>query len=163
MLRRSAVSCLTSSFRFLRNADQLIHFPAHRRESLKPRPGDDQDGARVSMDCVWIGTKKAMLNEPVSPGNQGWWGRKDSNLRSHEAADLQSAPFATRDTPPSNSVRHHRPGWRRKGSWMTLITAGPGHRCAAGAFMGEATWQSQPMEAANQHPFAVQIAIIRNP
>src|ERR1700761_2553668 len=30
-----------------------------------------------------------------------WWGRKDSNLRSHEAADLQSAPFATRDTSPS--------------------------------------------------------------
>jgi hypothetical protein len=29
-----------------------------------------------------------------------WWGRQDSNLRSHEAADLQSAPFATRDTPP---------------------------------------------------------------
>ena len=30
-----------------------------------------------------------------------WWGRQDSNLRSHEAADLQSAPFATRDTPPA--------------------------------------------------------------
>ena len=34
----------------------------------------------------------------------GWWGRKDSNLRSHKTADLQSAPFATRDTPPSNSI-----------------------------------------------------------
>jgi hypothetical protein len=33
-----------------------------------------------------------------------WWGRKDSNLRSHEAADLQSAPFATRDTPPLNGI-----------------------------------------------------------
>ena len=33
----------------------------------------------------------------------GWWGRQDSNLRSHEAADLQSAPFATRDTPPEPS------------------------------------------------------------
>lgn len=32
--------------------------------------------------------------------SEGWWGRQDSNLRSHEAADLQSAPFATRDTPP---------------------------------------------------------------
>jgi hypothetical protein len=31
---------------------------------------------------------------------EAWWGRKDSNLRSHEAADLQSAPFATRDTSP---------------------------------------------------------------
>jgi hypothetical protein len=33
-----------------------------------------------------------------------WWGKKDSNLRSHKTADLQSAPFATRDTPP----RRHR-------------------------------------------------------
>jgi hypothetical protein len=33
-----------------------------------------------------------------------WWGRQDSNLRSHEAADLQSAPFATRDTPPLDSI-----------------------------------------------------------
>ena len=35
--------------------------------------------------------------------SEGWWGRQDSNLRSHEAADLQSAPFATRDTPPEPS------------------------------------------------------------
>src|SRR5947208_14885502 len=34
----------------------------------------------------------------------GWWGKKDSNLRSHKTADLQSAPFATRDTPPFNSI-----------------------------------------------------------
>lgn len=33
-----------------------------------------------------------------------WWGRQDSNLRSHEAADLQSAPFATRDTPPLDGI-----------------------------------------------------------
>jgi hypothetical protein len=32
--------------------------------------------------------------------SEGWWGKKDSNLRSHKTADLQSAPFATRDTPP---------------------------------------------------------------
>src|SRR5581483_5014267 len=37
--------------------------------------------------------------------SEGWWGRKDSNLRSHEAADLQSAPFATRDTSPSQIHR----------------------------------------------------------
>src|SRR3954452_15402132 len=35
----------------------------------------------------------------------GWWGKKDSNLRSHKTADLQSAPFATRDTPPLNSIK----------------------------------------------------------
>ncbi|CAL76814.1 hypothetical protein BRADO3008 [Bradyrhizobium sp. ORS 278] len=39
-------------------------------------------------------------SEEDSRSRQGWWGRQDSNLRSHEAADLQSAPFATRDTPP---------------------------------------------------------------
>src|SRR5260370_23624877 len=37
----------------------------------------------------------------------GWWGRKDSNLRSHKTADLQSAPFATRDTSPLNSIATH--------------------------------------------------------
>src|ERR1700730_1941346 len=39
---------------------------------------------------------------------EAWWGRKDSNLRSHEAADLQSAPFATRDTSPLNSIATRR-------------------------------------------------------
>src|SRR6266481_2040557 len=38
-----------------------------------------------------------------------WWGRQDSNLRSHEAADLQSAPFATRDTPPLAGTRSASP------------------------------------------------------
>ena len=36
--------------------------------------------------------------------SEGWWGKKDSNLRSHKTADLQSAPFATRDTPPFNHI-----------------------------------------------------------
>lgn len=39
-------------------------------------------------------------HRPLANRSAGWWGRQDSNLRSHEAADLQSAPFATRDTPP---------------------------------------------------------------
>src|SRR5215471_13319906 len=44
----------------------------------------------------------------------GWWGRQDSNLRSHKTADLQSAPFATRDTPPSQQRQQFvRPRWRR--------------------------------------------------
>jgi hypothetical protein len=42
-----------------------------------------------------------------------WWGRQDSNLRSHEAADLQSAPFATRDTPPLDGIAI-RFAWRRR-------------------------------------------------
>lgn len=48
----------------------------------------------------------------------GWWGRQDSNLRSHEAADLQSAPFATRDTPPflaNTRCLHPNGGWRPVG------------------------------------------------
>src|SRR3954454_2468890 len=40
----------------------------------------------------------------VARQGEAWWGKKDSNLRSHTAADLQSAPFATRDTPPLNSI-----------------------------------------------------------
>src|SRR5207245_427759 len=31
-------------------------------------------------------------HQSVSPAKSGWWGRKDSNLRSHEAADLQFFP-----------------------------------------------------------------------
>ena len=58
-----------------------------------------------------------------------WWGRKDSNLRSHKTADLQSAPFATRDTPPLDgstigpdlagdrrrpwNMKPQQPGWGR--------------------------------------------------
>jgi hypothetical protein len=46
--------------------------------------------------------------------SEGWWGRQDSNLRSHKTADLQSAPFATRDTPPSQQRQQFvRPRWRR--------------------------------------------------
>jgi hypothetical protein len=40
----------------------------------------------------------------VAPQGEAWWGKKDSNLRSHKTADLQSAPFATRDTPPLNPI-----------------------------------------------------------
>src|SRR5882724_13269796 len=40
----------------------------------------------------------------VAHPGEAWWGKKDSNLRSHKTADLQSAPFATRDTPPLNPI-----------------------------------------------------------
>src|SRR5207247_2068477 len=80
--------------------------------------------------------------------SEGWWGRKDSNLRSHEAADLQSAPFATRDTSPSASVRNRPPEWRRTGPWMTLRPKARFEPASTGAFMGEAGWQSQPTQAA---------------
>src|ERR1700728_4710023 len=38
---------------------------------------------------------------------EDWWEREDSNLRRRKPADLQSAPFATRDTLP----RHSGPPW----------------------------------------------------
>ena len=47
---------------------------------------------------------EASARQPCSLASEGWWGKKDSNLRSHKTADLQSAPFATRDTPPLNPI-----------------------------------------------------------
>ena len=37
-------------------------------------------------------------------GREGWWERQDSNLRRRKPADLQSAPFATRDTLPNRRI-----------------------------------------------------------
>ena len=56
----------------------------------------------------------------IYPTISVWWGKKDSNLRSHKTADLQSAPFATRDTPPLNSIKAYSPERRQLGLWMTL-------------------------------------------
>jgi hypothetical protein len=58
--------------------------------------------------------------------SEGWWGKKDSNLRSHKTADLQSAPFATRDTPPLEP--HRRPPAQTAAGrpWMTLIPEADG-------------------------------------
>src|SRR6185312_14490696 len=81
--------------------------------------------------------------------SKGWWGRKDSNLRSHEAADLQSAPFATRDTSP---FKLHRKLGRRWGGNQLVDDAEnrkPSQRLRSGAFMGEAPCQSQPRRRAH--------------
>src|SRR5512138_1074631 len=78
--------------------------------------------------------------------SEGWWGKKDSNLRSHTAADLQSAPFATRDTPPSNNIASPTAWWRRSGHGMTLRPKARFEPAAAGAFMGETSRQSQPTQ-----------------
>ena len=84
----------------------------------------------------------------VARKGEGWWGRKDSNLRSHEAADLQSAPFATRDTSPLNSIATTAETADTR-PWMTLKPEDPIYGPRSGAFMGEAPRQSQPTEAAN--------------
>src|SRR3954465_8733789 len=52
--------------------------------------------------------------------SEGWWGKKDSNLRSHKTADLQSAPFATRDTPPFNHIASPTAELAAVRPWMTL-------------------------------------------
>ncbi len=62
-----------------------FRFAQVTRDTLRP------DGLRLAAPCV------------ARPG-EAWWGKKDSNLRSHKTADLQSAPFATRDTPPFNPI-----------------------------------------------------------
>src|SRR6202158_2056279 len=98
----------------------------------------------------------------VARQGEAWWGKKDSNLRSHKTADLQSAPFATRDTPPLNSIATHPPKWRQRRPWMTLKPKDPITGSRLGAFMGETPRQSQPTPAVNTASGA-QIAIIRNP
>src|SRR3954464_11000193 len=75
--------------------------------------------------------------------SEGWWGKKDSNLRSHKTADLQSAPFATRDTPPFNSITNPTANWRRMRPWMILIPGAdwrtPGRRVYGRRAMAKST------------------------
>src|SRR5208282_329939 len=49
-------------------------------------------------------TQNRVPNFPIMCEISMWWGRQDSNLRRRKPADLQSAPFATRDTPPHVSL-----------------------------------------------------------
>jgi hypothetical protein len=88
----------------------------------------------------------------------GWWGRKDSNLRSHKTADLQSAPFATRDTSPLNSITT-RPGMAETRPWMTLKPRDPITGSPVAAFMAESTLQSQPTGAANPRPPGLKLPL----
>ena len=70
-----------------------IELHPHRRPALRGQKSEIPDP-----------TKSFLPTTDHSRLNPDWWGRQDSNLRSHKAADLQSAPFATRDTPPSRRV-----------------------------------------------------------
>jgi hypothetical protein len=96
--------------------------------------------------------------------SEGWWGRKDSNLRSHEAADLQSAPFATRDTPPLDGIAIRFALRRRRighGEVKTATTPYDGsaiRRVYEGSTMAKST-KAIPEMGADR----AQIAIIRNP
>ena len=44
--------------------------------------------------------------------SEGWWGRKDSNLRSHEAADLQASPLLTKSVAYGSQIRRIGPYFR---------------------------------------------------
>ena len=80
-----------------------------------PGPASTNVGTRREQSCrvffylvsrflvIWTSRRLRGLRE-APQCEISWWGRKDSNLRSHEAADLQSAPFATRDTSPFERV-----------------------------------------------------------
>ena len=92
----------------------------------------------------------------------GWWGKKDSNLRSHKTADLQSAPFATRDTPPFNSIASPTAELAAAEAMDDINTVSrwraPGRAVYGGSAMAKSTNASRQQVAAG-----AQIAIIRNP
>jgi hypothetical protein len=71
-----------------------------------------------------------------------WWGKKDSNLRSHKTADLQSAPFATRDTPPLNGIKAYPPEPAATRPWMTLKPVADGGRPVGRVYEGIAPAKS---------------------
>lgn len=52
-------------------------------------------------------------------GRSEWWGRQDSNLRSHTATGLQPIPFAARVTPPSelSKLSKTSPGPGQVSAW----------------------------------------------
>ena len=94
--------------------------------------------------------------------SEGWWGRKDSNLRSHKTADLQSAPFATRDTPPLQPSRARRRNGGRQ-AMDDAETEGPDHGLPVGRVYGGSR-PAKSTKAGRQYAAPrAQIAIIRNP
>src|ERR1700736_1090230 len=110
-------------------AKQGLQRPGPKPDTLGRKPGlEDGHRSAFRFCAVWPAAllRRGFGGHPVSQFRRmpilrsasretGWWGKKDSNLRSHKTADLQSAPFATRDTPPLNSIATHPPKWRRQG------------------------------------------------
>src|SRR4029077_3146149 len=85
------------------------------------------------MERCGLRTKK---ESEIKCRNLQWWGKKDSNLRSHEAADLQSAPFATRDTPPLNSIDSPPAEMAATRTSDDVKTQAPDHRFPVGRVYG---------------------------
>jgi AcrR family transcriptional regulator len=93
--------------------DDAVRRGAIRAQGTNPEtavPNRIPDGAQMQIP-----------QRPKTAAGSIWWGKKDSNLRSHKTADLQSAPFATRDTPPE---RHRTSATEMvvERPWMTLKT-----------------------------------------
>jgi hypothetical protein len=82
----------------------------------------------------------------VARKGEAWWGKKDSNLRSHKTADLQSAPFATRDTPPLNSIGTHR----RNGGTQAPDDVKTGRRWRAPGW--PRLWRNRPCKVNQRRP-----------
>jgi hypothetical protein len=107
----------------LRNINEKLSAPRERFQRAAKRsaaaPSVLADPA--SDGIAGVRQNKIAGEMDISPAISIWWGKKDSNLRSHKTADLQSAPFATRDTPP----RRHRTTSTETmvaRPWMTLKT-----------------------------------------
>src|SRR6185369_690513 len=110
--------------------------------------GETRWRGMTTLKAEWLGCDLELAAPRVARKGEAWWGRKDSNLRSHKTADLQSAPFATRDTSPLNSIATH-PRTVETRPTDDAETKGPDHGLRSGAFMGEAPRQSQPRQSAN--------------
>ena len=123
-----------------------------------------RDGSNpVASSCfqglvTWI-SRRGFREAPLREAS--WWGRKDSNLRSHEAADLQSAPFATRDTSPLNSIATTAETAKTR----PLMTLKPRTRSRAPGrrVYGRSTPPKSTKARPPTRPQAAQIAILRNP
>ena len=96
--------------------------------------------------------ERILISVRINPDFRQWWGRQDSNLRSHEAADLQSAPFATRDTPPLDGIAIRIASRSTDRPWRREDRENPFTGSRPGAFMGERRPQSQPIEAPKSAP-----------
>ena len=115
--------------------------------SGQPKGAVENTGKFIAIKAIKMAPPRGAVNTNFIYFSR-WWGRQDSNLRSHEAADLQSAPFATRDTPPLNNI-HDLPAKMAPGKpRMTLKPVADGE-LPVGAFMTESPRQSQPRPAPN--------------
>ena len=137
-----------------------------RRANVRPDPV--AESPPIPTENVMRGRVTMILAPRVARPGEAWWGKKDSNLRSHKTADLQSAPFATRDTPPLKP--HRKPfstGTAAARLWMTLKPVADGGRPVGRVYEGiapaKSTKGAMKLRLLPNRNFGPEIAIIRNP